>query len=445
MSLLDLCKQTVANAAEETEVWIRRDRKGCARFSLSELSQPMDLDTIEARVRVANGRRVAEIVTTDVADLANAVQRASRLAKVAPEIEGFEGFADSTISSTREPLEDVSAAARADRVAAILARMEKESFSTAGMLETEEHELAIATSRGAAREHLDGSAELRVWALENANGRGASGQGSHLVRHFRDLQFERETEAAIRAAHQGKNPGRVEAGRIDIVMEPVAVAELLEWLGTIAFAAPDVEAGTSPLANKIGQLITGAHVTIREQPHGNLADPWDREGTTRRTIDLIANGKANDVLTDRPSANKRKSSPTGSAIPTGLFSPGGIAGVALSLDMGKHASASSSDELIAGLDRGLYVRRLHYVNGFLDPQRAVMTGMSRDGCFLVERGRIVQPVGNVRFTDSFLDMLANADASTVDRSWIRSSWTTGGLLDVPAIRFRNVQLTSGSA
>ena len=446
MSLLDLCKAAVASAAEETEVWVRKDRKGCARFSLSELSQPMDLDTIEARVRVARGTRVAEVVTNDLDDLCAAVERASKLAKVAPEVEGFEGFAGPEAQSitSREPKE-IAADLRADRVAAIIARIEKEGFSSAGMLETETHALAIATSRGAARSHQDGSAELRVWALEDAAGRGASGHGSQLVRRFEDLDPERETEAAIRAAHDGKNPGRVEAGAWDIVMEPVAVAELLEWLGTIAFSAPEVEAGTSSFANHIGDVITGDHISITESAHVDaLADPFDREATTRRAVDLIRNGRVVEPLTDRVFGKKRGSPSTGSAIPTALFSPGGIAGVSLALEGGARAAAKSSAELIAGMERGLYVRRLHYVNGFLDPHRAVMTGMSRDGCFLVEKGRVVRAVGNVRFTDSFLAMLARSDAMTIDRTSIRSSWTTGGTLDVPAVRFRNVILTSGS-
>lgn len=443
MNLLDLCRDVTKAAPEETEVWIRRDRRGCARFSLSELSQPMDLDTIEARVRVARGRRVAEVVTTDLDDLRNAVGRATALAKVAPEIEGFEGFAgaDAVSTSSRSP-GDISADARTEKVAAIIARIDREGFASAGMIETETHALAIATSRGAARSHEDGSAELRVWALEDAAGRGASGHGSHLVRQLQELAVERETEAAIRAAKDGKGPGRFESGPCDIVMEPVAVAELLEWLGTIAFPAPEVEAGTSAMSNRFGQSITGAHISIRESPLDSLADPFDREATTRRAIDLIRNGIAMEPLTDRASAQKRRSASTGSAIPTALFSPGGIAGVALSIDAGAHATAKSSDELVNGLDRGLYVRRLHYVNGFLDPQRAMMTGMSRDGCFAVERGRVVRPVKNVRFTDSFLEMLARSDGATAERSLVRSSWTTGGTLDVPALRFRNVLLTS---
>jgi predicted Zn-dependent protease len=73
-----------------------------------------------------------------------------------------------------------------------------------------------------------------------------------------------------------------------------------------------------------------------------------------------------------------------------------------------------------------------------------MTGLSRDGCFLVERGRIVRGVGNVRMTDSFLEMLARADGMTRERTTISAAWTTGSAFLVPAVRFRGVRFTSGS-
>jgi len=99
-------------------------------------------------------------------------------------------------------------------------------------------------------------------------------------------------------------------------------------------------------------------------------------------------------------------------------------------------SASSVDDLLAGVDRGLYVCRLHYVNGMLEPRRAVMTGLTRDGCFLVERGKIARPVGNLRFTDSFLEGLARCDAMTRERKAVPTWWTDAGAFVAPAVRLR---------
>jgi PmbA protein len=86
--------------------------------------------------------------------------------------------------------------------------------------------------------------------------------------------------------------------------------------------------------------------------------------------------------------------------------------------------------------RGLYVCRLHYVNGLLEPRRAVMTGLTRDGCFLVEDGRIGRAVGNLRFTDSLLEGLARCDAMTRARKAVPTWWGDTGVVVTPAVRIR---------
>src|SRR5207237_6616284 len=113
------------------------------------------------------------------------------------------------------------------------------------------------------------------------------------------------------------------------------------------------------------------------------------------------------------------------AVLSGFGAPAGVGASAVSLGGG---DAESVGELVSGMQRGLYVRRLHYVNGYLEPKRAVMTGLTRDGCFLVERGRVVRPVGNARLTDSFLEMLARADGITRAREAFQASGVDGGTL-----------------
>jgi predicted Zn-dependent protease len=107
-------------------------------------------------------------------------------------------------------------------------------------------------------------------------------------------------------------------------------------------------------------------------------------------------------------------------------------------------SASSVDELIAGVDRGLYVARLNYVNGLIEPRRAVMTGLTRDGCFLVEKGKISRAVGNLRFTDSLLEGLARCDGMTRARKAVPTLWSDDGAIVAPAVRLRGFRFNGGS-
>lgn len=461
-ALLERCREALRIAGEaDADVHIRVRRRGCARFSIGELSQHMGLEDVAARVRVAKGRRVAEIATTelDVDALVGALRDAAALAARSPELEGWDGVAGAGDPTPAPPRFEPATAETTDEARATLAqraldRVAKAGLVSAGMLETTAHAVAIASTRGAARAHEGTEAGFRVWALDDAAGRGASGHAARLSRDVRALDVDEATEEAIGIAKRSRDPGRVDAGTWDIVMEAPAIAELLEWLGMIALSAPDFEQGKSPLSGRIGQAITGERVSIAEHPldEGPLgfADPFDREGTVRRRVELVTKGIAKGVLYDRVYAARARAAgepdvtSTGSALVSEFGAPSGVGPIALHLSL-EGADAADVPSLVSGMKRGLWIRRLHYVNGYVDPRRAVMTGLSRDGCFLVEEGRVVRAVGNVRMTDSFLEMLARSDGATRERAAVAGAWTEGNSLVVPtAMRFRDVVLTSGS-
>jgi PmbA protein len=238
----------------------------------------------------------------------------------------------------------------------------------------------------------------------------------------------------------------MEAGSYDVVMEPAAVTELLEWLSGIAFMASEIEQGTSPLAGRIDTRITGPRVTIIEDPTDaselGFGAPFDREGVSRRRVALVEQGIARGVLYDRMHASRMAAGSTGSALPP-ESSVGGSSIGASCLQLGG-GEAKSVEELISGVDRGLYVCKLHYVNGLLEPRRAVMTGLTRDGCFLIEKGKIAGPVGNMRFTDSFLEGLERCDAMTAARAALPTWWSDAGAIVAPAIRMRQFRFNGRS-
>jgi PmbA protein len=456
MSLLERCREALAEVGEpDADLHVRIARRGCARFSIGELSQHMAIEDVSARARVARGKRVAEIATTtlDRDALVAALRDAAELAAKSPEIEGWNGVADAGDPTPAPPRYEQATAdldddARAALVQRALERIRGAGMLSAGMLETTMHEIAVASSRGAARTHRGTAAGFRVWALDDAAGRGASGHAAMLARDVRDLDVDAAAEEALAIAKRGKDRGKVEAGTWDVVMEAPAVAELLEWLGMIAFSAADFEDGKSPLSGRIGERITGERVSIVENPLDEgpfgFADPFDREGTTRRRVDLVAHGVAKNVLFDRVYGARSGAASTGSAVVSEFGAPGGVGPTALQLSIDVD-QAPDVPSLLAPMKRGLWIRRLHYVNGYVDTRRAVMTGLSRDGCFLVEDGRVVRAVGNVRLTDSFLEMLARADGVTRERVPVAGAWIENAALVVPqAVRIRDVVMSSGS-
>jgi predicted Zn-dependent protease len=447
-ALLSLATDVLSAAGEaEAELYVRVADRGCARFAMGELGQHMQLAEPIAIVRVARGTRVAETVTSriDKGALVDAVRATGRAASLVPEEDGFPGFAradseppPSTPARYAEPTARATPEERVERLAPVLSTIREAGLVSAGMLETAAVAHALATTGGCRRSHEATVAAFRVWALETPGAGGAAGYGGHVHRDVGALRIGEETERAVRICRMSREPASLDAGTYDVVMEPEAVTELLEWLAAIAFGAPEVEQATSPMAGRLGQSITGDAVDIVEDP---LCDdpalgfgaPFDREGTWRRRVPLVERGVARAILYDRTYAARMGAVSTGSAQLPSLGSSGGIGATALMLGAG---SASSVDELVAGVDRGLYVCRLHYVNGLLEPRRAVMTGLTRDGCFLVEKGKIVRAVGNMRFTDSLLEGLARADGMTRERKAVPTWWSDAGAFVAPAVRIR---------
>jgi predicted Zn-dependent protease len=441
-ALEELAREVLTAAGEaEAEVYLRVAERGCARFARGELGQHMQLADPQAVVRVAHGARVAEAVTSrlDRDALVEAVRATGRAAKLVPETPGFPGFARGDEPAGPSPARFAEATARATpeervaRLAPVLDAIRDAGLVSAGMLETTAVSSAVATTGGCARAHDATFASFRVWALETPGAGGAAGYGGQVHRDLGELRLAEETEKAIRVCRDSRDPTSLDAGTYDVVLEPEAVVELLEWLSTIAFAAPEVEQGTSPVAGRLGERITGEAVDVVEDPLCEdpalgFGCPFDREGTWRRRVPLLEKGVARGILYDRTYAARMGAASTGSAL-----GAGSVGATALMLGAG---TASGVDELVAGIDRGLYVCRLHYVNGLLEPKRAVMTGLTRDGCFLVEKGRIARAVGNMRFTDSLLEGLARADAVTRARKAVPTAWSEAGAFVSPAVRIR---------
>ncbi len=451
--LLALAKDALREAGEgEAEICVTSKRRGFARFGGGELGQHMELEEAGAFVRVAHGARVAGASTTrlDRASLVEAIREAAAAARFVPETEGFAGFAGEgdpleTAPRFEERTARADAEERVTRLAPAMAAVREAGLVSAGALETATSALAVATTRGCARSHEGTIASFKIWALETPGAGGAAGYGGHMHRDVSALAIAEETAKAIKIARLSHAPTALDAGTYDIVLEPAAMSELLEWLAAIAFGAPEVENGTSPLAGRLGERLTGTGISLTEDPNDpsplGFAAPFDREGTARRRVPLLEDGVARGVLYDRIHAARAKHASTGSSlVPDGALGAS-IGPSAMHMAAG---DAPSVEALLAGMERGLYVCRLHYVNGLLEPRRAVMTGLTRDGCFLVEKGKITRAVGNLRFTDSLLEGLARCDGRTRERTAVPTWWSDAGACVVPAVRMRSFRFNGRS-
>ena len=208
---------------------------------------------------------------------------------------------------------------------------------------------------------------------------------------------------AAQKARAGRGAVAIDPGEYPVVLEAYAVVDLLDMLGYLGFSALAVQEDRSFF--EPGKKIGSDLVTIRDDatdPAGTPAS-FDYEGVGKQKVTLVERGVCREVVYDAETAAKEGRRSTGHGLPApNTYGP-------FPLNQLMEAGSASREDLIGGLDRGLLVTRFHYTNP-VHPKLAMVTGMTRDGVFLVEKGSIVGPVKNLRFTQSYLAALAGVEA-----------------------------------
>jgi predicted Zn-dependent protease len=235
----------------------------------------------------------------------------------------------------------------------------------------------------------------------------------------------------------GAHPREVDPGHWAVVLEPGATQVFAQWLAWSAFGGKAVLEDRSPLSGRIGSEVCSPLITIVDDATSPLLPgvPFDPEGTPTRRWPLIERGVAVGVTHDRASAALAGASSTGHALPAPNHNGGSATHLVI------EPGGDSLDRLVAGLERGLLVTRFHYTN-LVHAMTSTITGMTRDGTFLVEDGRIVGSVRNLRFTQSILEALGNVEAVGSDCEV--STDTFEGASASPAMRISQFHFTSTS-
>jgi len=407
-ALLERLREVVQRSpAERTEAVYIGGRSDLTRYAASAVTQNVSEVNAQLWVRVANGRRlgVASVHASDREAWADAVQRAHELSRKQPENPHFDDFApraayervetffETTARTT--PLERAEALRRAFQAA------ERTGRELSGTFQTSVGEVAVVNSNGVeAYQPLTG-AYLKVVALpKGASADAVAGlaMADGFARDFTQLDVEKIAHRAMETSARCEDVKEIPVGAYDVILKPPCVAEVLQWLSFIAFGSRAFLEGSSFLAGKLGQKLLGENVTLydsfREPEIGSL--PFDFEGTPKRKLLLIERGIARGVAFDRLDAHEAGTESTGHAGPPGS----GFGALPWFLCM--EPGDASLDEMIEGCERGLLIERFHYLNGFLDPPQAVMTGMTRYGTFYIEDGKIKHAVPNLRWLDSMV-------------------------------------------
>jgi predicted Zn-dependent protease len=436
--ILELLKRVVGRSpAERTELVFMGERSDLTRYTKSAIHQNVSEENARVYVRVAEGRRLGVVTTNKLEEeeLLEAATQALDLARHQPENPFFEDFPQpARYQQTRtffESTAELTPAARAETMKNIFAQAKRMGFEVAGAFSSGEGEIAVVNSNGMAAYQPLTDAEITVVPVSK-EGMSRSSAFSHDVR---SIDFEAITARALERCTLNRNQQEMSLGQYDVILEPDCLAEVMMWLSFIAFGSNSFIEGRSFLAGKLGERSMGENITIYDSMCEPEAQglPFDFQGSPKQRVTLIERGVNRGVVFDSISAKRVKAKPTGHGLPPG--NPSGAIPWNICLEPGD----SSVDEMIASCQRGLLVSHFHYVNGFLDPKKALMTGMTRYGTFLIEKGKIKHAVKNLRWTESMLRALSNVQAVSREREVVPRGGV--GFAVMPAVYIKDFTFT----
>jgi predicted Zn-dependent protease len=401
------------------------------RFANSRIHQNMDTDEDHVRLRVVvDGGRVAQATSTrtDRAGLERLVEGAIAAARLRPADPDFPGLAPPAELPDVDHYDPAVAAAPPDARAAVVADFVAtgEGLESAGYCSTESgvHVLCSTTGQRAASRATMAQVDAIHRAAADA-GPPTDGYGQITSSRLADLDGRRVGEVAAEKARAGANPVSLEPGTYEVVLEAKAVGALLLFPAWLGFNGKAHAEGTS--FAHLGEAQFDERIDLWDDatdPRA-LGRAYDAEGTPKRRVDLVRSGVTVGLVHDRRSAMLAGVEPTGSSIGSEAF--GGYPG-----DLFLGAGDESVEDLVRGVERGLLVTDLWY-NRILDPKTQVVTGLTRNGLFLIERGEVVAPVQNLRYTQSVVGALGPGHVLGLgDDAQLVSN--EGGVVHVPSLR-----------
>jgi predicted Zn-dependent protease len=414
--------------ADQAEVVLRTGEESLTRYANNAIHQNVAEKSGEARIRAVLGRKVGLACTGDLSEegIKAAAREAVAIARLQPDNPDFKSLV------SKEDFEAVGAPAappappapvpvfaaprtaefspedRADAVKGIIDRAKSRGLVAAGAYTTAVGEIAIGNTLGVrAHTPLTSASLTAVVMSETGSGYADS--------HSRDVTRIDPSAVAIEAVEKclaNREPVAIDPGEFEVILEEYAVAELTEYLNYLGFGARSLQEGHSFMSGMLGRKVMDSRVTIHDDgldPVGNPL-PFDLEGVPKQQVTLIDEGVARDVVWDSFTAGREKRTKAkGPRRSTGHAMAGGP--FAQNLFMA--AGSAQKQQMVADCERGLLITRFHYVRA-VHPTRTVITGMTRDGTFLVEHGKIIGPVKNFRFTQSITE--AFSDVRQVGRT-----------------------------
>ncbi|MDG4835020.1 metallopeptidase TldD-related protein [Micromonospora sp. WMMD967] len=455
--VIELVRQLGGPAAQADAVVTRADL-ALTRFANSAIHQNVAESTVGVRLRLhVDGRTAAgsgSVVTTD--GLRALVERTLAAARLCPPDPGWPGLTAPTPVPDAPPVDEATAYAepdqRADRVGAFVAAAG--GLSTAGYCRTAHRSSAYANSAG--HTGAGRSAEAAMDGIARRD--GADGVARRSADRLSDLDGAELGAHAAAKAQAAADPVELPPGRYEVVFEPAAVADLLQNLSWYGFNGKRYAERQSFAEPGVAQFDRA--VTLVDDPLGASGLPFDAEGIARRALTLVEAGVTRAVAHDRRTAAQAGTQSTGHAVAGGAtWGPmartmrlsGAAAGPASASGRSTTGTAAGAvvdadtAALVSGVERGLLVSDLWYTR-VLDPKSLVVTGLTRNGVWLIEDGTVVRAVRDLRFTESYPRALGPGAVLGLGARPVRQpDRVDGAWWTAPSVRLASWHFTGGAS
>jgi PmbA protein len=423
-----------ASPAQQTEVMVTEWDSALTRFANNGIHQNVAERDVSVRVRVVKDGKtgVASINQMNEKAASGVLRRAIAIADLQPKGElvpmpgpakskPVDAWSDATAAATPE--------GRADFVEAICARARRAGLKAFGAFSTSAEQLAIANSLGVYHHHRSTEATINSVVM----GEAGSGYADRGAIDVGELSKDDIANEVIDKAQRNQNAQPVEPGVYEVVLEEYAVAEMLEFLSFIGFSALAAQEERSFM--RLGERITGENIDIWDDGLDPKGFPmsFDFEGVPKQRVELIKHGVATGLVYDMQTAQQAGRQSTGHGLPA----PNTDGPFAVNLFMAPGNTPKA--ELVSEIKRGIWVTRFWYVR-VVQPKASIITGMTREGTFLIEDGKITRPVKDLRFTQSILDALSGTLAISRGTKLQISEYL--GASRVPAVRLKAFTFTS---
>lgn len=445
------------STSDEVEVLFSGGRFALTRFANNTIHQNVAEENHVVSVRTTFDGRTARAFTNkfDEESLRQVVRSAESLAKVQhpdpdllpmPDSQEASGSAGGGARATQTPSRHSQQTAgitpelRAEGVKKIVGVAERRKLTTAGVFSSGESIEGIFNSRGLSNWHTQTSAEVSITMLAG----DSSGWQKANSPDAGNLDPLALAEIAAQKALDSARPREIPAGKYTVILEPAAVLDIVGFMFW-DYSGMAILDQRSFLTGRIGTKLFGDNITISDDvAHPQqTGSPFDGEGVQRQRVGLVENGIVKRVVYARATAERMKNSEHRDKVGPidatghGFALPNEMGEMPLNIVFAPGGDPQTVEQMIASTERGVLVTRLWYIRE-VEPFEKMLTGMTRDGTFYVENGRVQGGVRNFRFNESLIHMLSNVEAMSIP---VRSSGEESFDMVVPAMKVKEFNFT----